>query len=111
MQHQKHLIRQMAAVLMACGLVASLLPGFAAAQDQPARETLTAHGASIVPLDGPVLVRKPVTFRVSGNPSNPHWKLGDGATADGASVAHSYQKPGVYRVVMGSRAGDTFNER
>jgi hypothetical protein len=110
MQHQKHLIRQMAAVLMACGLVASLLPGFAAAQDQPARETLTAHGASIVPLDGPVLVRKPVTFRVSGNPSNPHWKLGDGATADGASVAHSYQKPGIYRVVMGSKVGDSFNE-
>jgi hypothetical protein len=111
MSNQNHFARQSSAVLMACGLIASLLPGFAAAQDQPARETLTAHGPSIVPLDGPVLVGKPVTFRVSGNLSDAHWKLGDGATADGASTIHSYRQPGVYRVVMGSRAGDTFNER
>jgi hypothetical protein len=51
-----------------------------------------------------------VTFTLKGNPSNPHWEFGDGATADGASVTHTYQKPGIYRVVMGSKVGDTFNE-
>ena len=45
-----------------------------------------------------------------GNPSDAHWNLGDGATADGASVTRTYREPGVYRVVMGSRAGDSFNE-
>jgi PKD repeat protein len=48
-----------------------------------------------------------VTFKLSGNPGSLHWDLGDGATADGASAKHTYQKPGVYRVVVGSRAGDT----
>jgi hypothetical protein len=70
----------------------------------------TALAGAIVPLDGPVLAGQPVTFKLSGNPSNPHWDLGDGATADGLSVTHTYQKPGVYRVVMGSKVGDTFNE-
>ena len=110
MQHQKQFVRQSAAVLMACGLIASLLPGFAAAQDLPTRETHAARAGAIVPLDGPVLAGKPVTFRLNGNPSDPHWDLGDGATADGSSVNHTYQKPGVYRVVMGSKVGDTFNE-
>ena len=35
-----HFIRQTAAVLMVCSLIAGLLPGFVAAQDQPARERL-----------------------------------------------------------------------
>jgi hypothetical protein len=69
-----------------------------------------ARAEAIVPLDGPVLAGKPVTFKLSGNPSNPHWDLGDGATAEGSSVTHTYQKPGIYRVVMGSKVGDTFNE-
>jgi len=70
----------------------------------------TARAGAIVPLDGPVLAGKPVTFKLSGNPSNPHWKLGAGVTADGPSVRHTYQKPGIYRVVVGSKAGETFNE-
>ncbi|MGM0488835.1 MAG: PKD domain-containing protein [Planctomycetota bacterium] len=110
MSNQNQFARQSSAVLMAFGLIASLPPDFAAAQDQPARETLSAQAEAIVPLDGPVLVRKPVTFRVRGNPSDAHWNLGDGATADGASVTHSYQKPGIYRVVIGSKVGDSFNE-
>ena len=111
MSNQNQFARQSSAVLMAFGLIASLLPGFAAAQDQSAQAAPAARADAIVPLDGPVLVGKPVTFKLSGNPSNPHWKLGDGATADGVSVTHTYRQPGVYRVVMGSRAGDTFNER
>jgi hypothetical protein len=107
MPNQFQCVRQTAAVLMACGLIASLLPGFAAAQD---RSTGEKRAAWIVPLDGPVLAGKPVTFRLKGNPSDPHWDLGDGATADGSSVTHTYQKPGVYRVVMGSKVDDTFNE-
>ncbi len=107
MQHQKQFIRQSAAVLLACGLITSLLPGFAAAQDGSIRE---ARAGAIVPLDGPVLVGKPVTFKLSGNPSNPHWDLGDAATAQGSSVTHTYQKPGIYRVVMGSKVGETFSE-
>jgi hypothetical protein len=100
-------VHRTGAVLMTLGFIVSLLPGLAAAQDGSIRE---ARAGAIVPLDGPVLVGKPVTFKLSGNPSNPHWDLGDGATADGSSVTHTYQKPGIYRVVMGSRVGDTFNE-
>jgi len=75
---------------------------FAAAQDGSTQTARTAGAGAIVPLDSPVLAGKPVTFKLSGNPSNPHWKLGDGATADGPSVSHTFQKPGIYRVVMGS---------
>lgn len=107
MPNQFQCVRQTAAILMACGLIASLLPGFAAAQDPSTREK---RAAWIVPLDGPVLAGKPVTFRLKGNPNNPHWELGDGATADGQSVSHTFEKPGVYRVGMGSKVGDTLNE-
>jgi hypothetical protein len=110
MTNQNQWIRRTAAVLMACGLVAGLLPGFAAAQDMSTQAARAARAGAIVPLDGPVLAGKPVTFKLSGNPSNPHWKLGDGSTADGSSVTHTYQKPGIYRVVMGSKVGETFNE-
>jgi hypothetical protein len=84
--------------------------GSAFAQDPSSRVARTARAGAIVPLDGPVLAGKPVTFNLSGNPGNPHWNLGGGATADGSSVTHTYQKPGVYRVFMGSKVGDTFNE-
>jgi len=110
MSNQGQFVRLTAAIVLACSLILVLLPGFAAAQDLHTRETHASRFGTIVPLDGPVLAGKPVTFRVKGNPSDPHWDLGDGATADGSSVSHTYQKPGVYRVVMGSRVGDTFNE-
>jgi hypothetical protein len=51
-----------------------------------------------------------VTFKLNGNSSNAHWQLGDGTTADGSSVTHIYQEPGIYRVVMGSKVGETFDE-
>jgi hypothetical protein len=47
MQHQKQFIRQSAAVLLACGLITSLLPDLAAAQDQPAREKALFDVATI----------------------------------------------------------------
>ncbi len=110
MSNQCQVIRQMAALLVACGLIASLLPGFATADDLSNQAAHRARAGAIVPLDGPVLAGKPVTFKLSGNPSNPHWDFGDGATADGSSVTHTYQKPGIYHVVMGSKVGGTFNE-
>ena len=87
-----------------------VLAGPAAAQDMFTQAARTTRAEAIVPLDGPVLAGKPVTFKLSGNPGNPHWDLGDRATADGSSVTHTYQKPGIHRVVMGSKVGDTFNE-
>lgn len=105
MRNRRQFVRQTAAVLLAFGLILGLLPGKAAAQDQLARETLTARGASRVPLGGPVLAGKPVSFKLSGNPSNPHWDLEDGAAAEGSSVTHTYQKQGIYRVVTGPKAG------
>jgi hypothetical protein len=95
---------------LAPAILAALLlgsPAFAAAQDPPPPEK---RAAWIVPLDGPALVGKPVTFSLKGHPGDARWELGDGATADGSSIKHTYQKPGVYRVVMGSRAGDALNE-
>jgi hypothetical protein len=43
MQNQNQFIRHTAAVLLACGLIVRLLPGFAAAQDLPA-QTQTSVG-------------------------------------------------------------------
>jgi hypothetical protein len=85
-------------------------PGLAAAQDMSTQAARAARAEVSVPLDGPVLGGKPMTFKLSGNPSNPHWDFGDGATAQGPSVTHTYQKPGGYRVVTGSKVGETFNE-
>jgi hypothetical protein len=110
MQNQKQFAGQSAAVLLACGLVASLLPDFVAAQDLSTQAMHAAHAGAVVPLDGPVLAGKPVTFKLSGNPGKPHWDLGDGATTEGSAITHTYQKPGIYCVVMGSKVGDTFNE-
>jgi inosine-uridine nucleoside N-ribohydrolase len=63
---------------------------------------LTARDGVFVPLNGPVLVGEPVTFTVQGDLSDTHWDLGNGSRADGASVIHTYQEPGVYHVVTGS---------
>ena len=110
MTNQGKPVRRRIAVLLACCLTAGLLPGLAAAQDMSTQTAPAARAEAIVPLDGPVLVGKPVMFKLSGNPSNPHWDLGDGATAQGSSVTHTYQTPGIHRVVMGSKVGETFNE-
>ncbi|TWU32225.1 hypothetical protein [Novipirellula artificiosorum] len=65
MSKQSQLIRQTASALLVCGLITSLLPDLAIAQN-PSRSAV-----AIVPLDGPVLAGKPVTFKLNGNPSNP----------------------------------------
>jgi hypothetical protein len=56
------------------------------------------------------MVGKPVTFRLRGDGRNYRWDLGEGTTANGTSVTHTYQNLGIYRVVVGSKVGDTFNE-
>ena len=91
-------IHRLAAVMLAFGLIASLLSGFAAAQGLPTQEAPAVRSAAIVPLDGPVLAGQPVTFRTSGN-QDVYWNLGDGTTAnDASSVTHTYQDPGIYYV-------------
>jgi hypothetical protein len=104
MRKQNQLVRQTITVLMACGLIATLLPGFTAAQEEPARETLIARAGAMVPLDGPVLAGKPVTFRFKGDLSDPHWDLGDGATAADGFSADGGEEGG--RPEDGSIAGD-----
>jgi len=96
--------------LLAFVLISDLQLGFAAAQDLSFREVLTAPAGAIVPLEEAVLVGKPLTFTLSGNVGEPHWELGDGESGEGASVTHTYQKSGVYRVVLGSKVGDTIDE-
>jgi hypothetical protein len=108
MSNQIWSVRQTTTVLMTLTLFTNLFSIPVAAQALPTGEASLA--AAIVPLDGPVLAGKPVTFKLSGNPSNPHWDFGEGATADGVSVTHTYQKPGIYRVVMGSKVGEVFNK-
>jgi inosine-uridine nucleoside N-ribohydrolase len=102
MQHQAQRIRWPGTVLVALSL---LLPGGAGSNERAAART-----GAIVPLDGPVLAGAPVTFKLTGMPGNPHWDLGDGTTAAAPSVTHTFQQPGIYRVVMGSKAGETFHE-
>jgi hypothetical protein len=109
-QYPSQFARRTAAFLLAISLILTLLLSCTGPQDRSAQGARIAPAGAIVPLNGPVMVEKPVTFRLNGNPSNPHWDLGDGSTADGSSVTHTYQKPGAYRVVMGSKVGDTFNE-
>jgi hypothetical protein len=96
--YPRQFFRRTAAVLLAFILIIGLLPGFA-----------TARTAAIVPVDGPVLAGQPVMFRSSGD-EKVHWNLGDGSTAKGSSVKHVYRKPGIYRVVVGSKVGDKFDE-
>jgi hypothetical protein len=102
-------------IMLAFGLIVSLLPGMAAPQDvsiqaAPTAQNLSMPAGAILPLDEAVLAGKPVTFRISGNPVNPRWDLGDGTAAQGSSVTHTYQKPGIYHVIIGSGAGETFDK-
>jgi len=104
------LSRNYHATLLAFVLTACLPACNAVEQDKPATDALGDRTGTIVPLEGPVLVGKPVTFRVNGNLGDPHWDLGDGTTSNGESVTYTYQEPGVYRVVMGAKTDDTFTE-
>ncbi len=106
------IVMNKAAVLLAFGLILGLLPGCTGTQDESAKSPVydKLSSGAIVPLDGPVLAGKPVMFSLNGKLNDAYWELGDGATAEGPSVNHTYQKPGFYRIVMGSKVGDTFNE-
>jgi PKD repeat protein len=106
------IVRRTVTVLLAFGLMVGLLSGCTGVHDQSAKSPVYDKQSSgtIVPLDSPVLAGEPVMFSLNGNLTDAFWELGDGATAEGLSVHHTYQKPGVYRVVLGSKAGGTFNE-
>ena len=110
MPNQGQFVRRTAVVMLIFSLLLGLLSGCAGAQNRSTQVVRSMGSGAIVPLDGPVLAGKPVTYRFKGNLRNAHWDMGDGATAKGSPVKHTYQKPGVYRVVMGSKMGDTFNE-
>ena len=69
--NRRQFVFQAAAVLLAFGLIPGLLPGFAATPDLSTQAARTARAGAIVPLDGPVLAGKPVTFKLSGNPVSP----------------------------------------
>lgn len=56
---------------------------------------------------GQVVVGQPLTLTASSfDPLRPgaalsfHWNLGDGTSADGASLRHTYRSPGVYTLVL-----------
>lgn len=72
--------------------------------------TANASTASIVPLNGPILAGKTVLFTLKGDPFGVRWDLGDGASATGATVKHTYRRPGLYHIVMGRKLGDTFKK-
>jgi len=99
-----------ATFLLVWAIIVSLLSSVIAPQSKSNQPTHAAHAGTIVPLEGPVLVGKPVTFKVYGNGSDYLWDLGDGTMASGPSVTHTYQTPGIYRVVVKSREGNTLRE-
>jgi len=110
-QYARLLVCRAVTGLLMIGLILGLFLGCTGAHEQATKSPIDEkqYVGTIVPLDGPVLAGKAVTFKLNGKPYNPHWELGDGATADGASVTHSYKEPGIYRVVMGSKVDDAFN--
>jgi chitodextrinase len=60
-------------------------------------------GIAIVPLAGPVIAGEPVEWAVAataGQPTEYRWDFGDGSAAQGATVRHRYEKPGIYKVTV-----------
>jgi hypothetical protein len=109
MSNQRQFLRQTAAVVPTFGLMASLLPGLAVAwpalsTQDPSTQAPGARAEAIFPLDGPVMAGEPVTFRISGD-RDLRWDLGDGTTAEGSSVTHTYEEPGIYRVSAATTDG------
>ena len=51
----------------------------------------------------------PLTVTLDSGATAAHWDLGDGATAEGRAVTHTYTRPGLFRVVarVTSAAGET----
>ncbi len=82
-------------------LAAYILGGAAVASAQGAQKPL-----AVVPLKAPVMAGQAVTLTARGG-GKLTWEFGDGSKGTGASVSHTYEKPGVYRVVASARGGAT----
>jgi hypothetical protein len=62
--------------------------------------------AGIVPVAGPLLVGEEQLFQAAGLDNVSYlWDLGDGTTAEGAEVLHTYLIPGNYTVTMTAEDG------
>jgi len=64
--------------------------------------------ASIVPLMAPVMASKPVELdglTTAGKAEAFAWDFGDGRTASGSRVRHTFAKAGIYRVKLTASAG------
>jgi len=107
-----HFAIRTTAFLLAFCFILCLLPGCTGSKDKSSKSPMhdKLPTSTIVPLDGPVLAGKPVTFKLSGDLDGIHWVLGDGSRAEGPSVTHTYKEPGIYRVVTGSKLGETLDE-
>jgi len=62
----------------------------------------TRKPLAVVPLKAPVMVGQPVTLTARGS-GKLVWDFGDGRKGMGPSISHTYEKPGVYRVVTSAR--------
>lgn len=64
--------------------------------------------AHIAPLAAPVMAGQPVTLKAAarhGQPTAWTWDLGDGGTATGQSIQHTFARPGIYRVRLTASDG------
>jgi hypothetical protein len=75
MPNQNQFVRQTAAVLLACGLIASLLPVFAAAQDGPDKPPSPGKGIPEMPMNAPL--EHSLAHEVSQKPAIASKKLSD----------------------------------
>jgi PKD domain/L,D-transpeptidase catalytic domain/Putative peptidoglycan binding domain len=72
------------------------LLALAAAPSATAAPPALSVGASAVSGAAPLAV----TFTAQGDPAGYSWDFGDGSGGEGATVAHTYSEPGVYRVTL-----------
>ena len=63
---------------------------------------ITPIEARITPLNGPVMVNKPVRFADSsvGEITGYTWNFGDGQTGQGRNPRHAFKKAGIYKVLL-----------
>jgi hypothetical protein len=87
------------------------LAGIVASHGAAAQSVSTSQSGGIrITLSGPFIgiAGQPVTFSAqidtsgvpSGTPVNIQWSFGDGATASGLTVTHTYSAPGTYAVTL-----------
>ncbi len=80
MQNPRQSFRQTVAVLLACGLIVSLLPGFAAAQDGFDKPSFTGKGLPAMPMIAPL--ENALAYEVSQKPAIESRKLSDMESLD-----------------------------